>query len=67
MTTFYITPKKDTAQEDVNDVHSGVSCVQSGDELTVQENKQSITIGCMDIEGCLDVEGQLYIVNLGDI
>lgn len=65
---FSITPKKDDeVQGDITDVHSGVACIESGDEIVVEAKKQSITIGCMDIEGCLTVEGQLFVLNLGDV
>ena len=66
MTTFYITPKKQE-QTEGEDIHSGVSCILAGDEVIVKENKQSITMGCIDIEGCLSVEGQLFVLNLGDV
>lgn len=66
MSMFHITPKKIEASEG-EDVHSGVSCIESGDEVLIAKKKQSITIGCMDIEGCLTVEGQLFILNLEDV
>ncbi len=66
MAKFFITPKKQE-QAEGEDVHSGVSCILSGDEVLINTNKQSITIGCMDIEGCLDVEGQLFVLNLENV
>ncbi len=43
------------------DYHSGYYCIEFGEEITIQENKQMTNWGGLKIDGILNIDGQLII------